>query len=381
MKTSHFTRVRLRWKRLVGSCLCACFCGRSAELNVPSEYPTIQAAINAAASGDTIRIAAGDYYEQALITNGSLTILGEPGATLHAWEPGMQQILLPFNATSYPLLACVSSDVTIRGLTFDGGRLGDAYPHKLFGLVFRGAGGRVENCTIRGFTGNTQTDTRGVSIVNPAGLATLDIEVSIVKNSFSDNILSLLILGDTGINAGRVRTKFTIEGNTFTSSGPSEITAQAIRIRSGASGVVRDNIIRNYSYNGGQMTFACGIAAYEILQRRFFPLQPIRIEANIFATNDHHAVIIGGADSEISNNLFDGSDSSAQHWGGLTLSGTNMIVAQNNFSNLPRGVYVFAETDFLPTGLLSQARQLSNFWAIGSVMSLNACKLEPLQQD
>jgi hypothetical protein len=43
--------------------------GWAAELYVPAQYSTIQAAVNEAASGDTIRIAAGDYYEQIVIAD------------------------------------------------------------------------------------------------------------------------------------------------------------------------------------------------------------------------------------------------------------------------------------------------------------------------
>jgi len=46
-----------------------------AALKVPSQYPTIQSAINAAHSGDTILVAPGTYIEQLTITK-SVTIMG-----------------------------------------------------------------------------------------------------------------------------------------------------------------------------------------------------------------------------------------------------------------------------------------------------------------
>ena len=62
----------------------------AADLNVPADYPTIQAAVDAAHSNDTIHIAAGVYAGQVLISNKSLTLLGSPGAVLRATS-GMSQ--------------------------------------------------------------------------------------------------------------------------------------------------------------------------------------------------------------------------------------------------------------------------------------------------
>ena len=57
----------------------------AADLRVPADYPTIQAAVDAAASGDTIRIAPGVYVEQTRVTNKSLTLVGQPGTILRAF--------------------------------------------------------------------------------------------------------------------------------------------------------------------------------------------------------------------------------------------------------------------------------------------------------
>ena len=48
-------------------------------LRVPEDYPTIQAAINAAAPGATIWIAPGVYHE-SLVINKTITLIGEPGS-------------------------------------------------------------------------------------------------------------------------------------------------------------------------------------------------------------------------------------------------------------------------------------------------------------
>ena len=54
----------------------------SAQIRVPGDFSTIQAAVDAARSGATIRIATGQYVEQITIANKNLTLRGDPGATI-----------------------------------------------------------------------------------------------------------------------------------------------------------------------------------------------------------------------------------------------------------------------------------------------------------
>src|SRR5215475_2057941 len=69
----------------------------AAAIRVPADYPTIQAAVDAAASGDEIRIAAGTYTEQVMITSKNLSLVGESGAVLQAF-PTMTRVPLPQHA-------------------------------------------------------------------------------------------------------------------------------------------------------------------------------------------------------------------------------------------------------------------------------------------
>src|SRR5436190_11705771 len=80
----------------------------AANLNVPANYSTIQAAVNAAASGDEIQIAAGVYHEQIVVSRKNLTITGQPGTIIQAWD-GMVHSR---NFRWYILFEFFSSDVT-----------------------------------------------------------------------------------------------------------------------------------------------------------------------------------------------------------------------------------------------------------------------------
>ena len=78
-----------------------------ATLQVPSEYPTIQAAVDAASpAGDTLLIAAGSYGEDVAVHDKSLSLIGEYGAAVTVVSS-----LHWTNSASYEMSA-------VRGLAF-----------------------------------------------------------------------------------------------------------------------------------------------------------------------------------------------------------------------------------------------------------------------
>lgn len=56
--------------------------GTCAVIYVPSEQPTIQAGVNAAAVGDTVIVAPGIYSESVLLYGGPMTLRSQGGPTM-----------------------------------------------------------------------------------------------------------------------------------------------------------------------------------------------------------------------------------------------------------------------------------------------------------
>jgi Ca2+-binding RTX toxin-like protein len=84
-----------------------------AEGNLVGTFSTIQAAINAAGTGYTVNIAAGDYAENLVIAKDGITLVGAPGRATTI-RPGTS------NATDGNVITVRADNVTIKGLTIDG---------------------------------------------------------------------------------------------------------------------------------------------------------------------------------------------------------------------------------------------------------------------
>ncbi len=82
---------------------------KGATINVPADYPTIQAAINAASNGDTIIVAAGTYTETIDIAK-PLTIEGE----------SLSGVIIDASAFSDYGIDVTSNDVTLKNFTLIG---------------------------------------------------------------------------------------------------------------------------------------------------------------------------------------------------------------------------------------------------------------------
>jgi cell wall assembly regulator SMI1 len=125
---------------IIGAFLFSLTVAFGADIYVPDNYPTIQAAIDAANPGDRVIVRAGSYWE-TIVINKSITVQGESGAIIEAGG-------LTGNAVTV-----TADNVTIKGFTIN-----NAYVHGIYAA-------NVNNLTIMDNT-IASSGTHGVFIVN-----------------------------------------------------------------------------------------------------------------------------------------------------------------------------------------------------------------------
>jgi hypothetical protein len=338
----------------------------AANLHVPADYPTIQAAVDAAENGDRIQIAAGAYTGQVLISDKRLTLTGSAGTVLRA-APGMSQPYLALGPTLVPLLGILRSDVVVSGLAFDGGRLADSQAGPFHGIFFYGSSGGVENCRITGFRGSRLAGADyGVFAANPVKLGTDLVKVRVARNTFADNVASIVLWGDI-IDTTLLRITLAANDNAISGNGPDATGTQyGIWIGTGVGGEVKRNTITDHAYVGSTDPdpFSIGILAEDLIDFGAGPLaalQPIRFEGNILRNNQLHMTLLRADGSIVVDNSFEGTAPGLRPTG-LMFSGDNVLAAANRFSGMPLGVLLLGDDPDFGTylGFATNAKLLGN---------------------
>ncbi len=334
----------------------------AADLKVPANYPTIQAAVDAAQTNDTIHIASGVYTNQVHIISNKLTLIGQPGTILRATE---QMSVFPGGPSVHvPIMLVHLSDVTVRGLTFEGERLAGHFvgPGNLVGLYFLRSSANVENCAFYGFRER---------IPGPEGAGSLwfqtfefdDVNVRVAGCTFADNYEGIFLKGSPtrqSINA-------TVENNTIVGLGPltNDLNYSGIFIREGVGGRIAGNTISGFSYIGRAAEFPISFGIQAVNEANYPPefgiLQHLEIEGNTLRDNQVHISLTKGDKSVIRNNRIQGTAPGFLPLG-LAVSGTNVTIANNQFENMEEGIRLFGNDPTFGTlvGIAVNAQVTSN---------------------
>ncbi len=143
----------------------------AAILDVPASFPTVGAALAAAAAGDTVRIAPGRYPERGLAVPGGVTLLGG-SPDEEAWFDG------EYAASTILSIVSGAAPVAIRGITFRNAGAGavvvddSAVRHVISGCLFEDNLGTallgdhcdVVDCTFTGNGGDSAGAVRGTDL-------------------------------------------------------------------------------------------------------------------------------------------------------------------------------------------------------------------------
>jgi len=231
---------------------------------IPMPYGTddsIQDAIDAAANGATVNVAAGTYREQLRIDGKSIDLVGAGvGATvLEAVDTGDRTTysVTQWTGSARTIDACIgvtdAGTVNISDMTVDGRELG---PNNFYGVHFFDTSGGVTDCRIEDITdaGHTSYD-RVVSLA-----ATHGEDVDSYTVDFSDNVIPSFQKG--GILVMGPYITFNVDGNEITNLPSNTIAGNGIQLSYGASGTTEDNIVHGVGYTGDDWS-ATGILLFE----------------------------------------------------------------------------------------------------------------------
>ncbi|HXF09405.1 MAG TPA: hypothetical protein VN625_01380, partial [Desulfuromonadaceae bacterium] len=196
--------------------------GSKADIFVPADYPTIQAAINAAAPGNVIHLAAGRYLE-TLTINKSLTLAGS----------GTNNCVL-YCATNIPLIAITGpatvalSDFEINGGNYVSGFYNGASP---LGITATNTSLLMNRVVMNQFYNYFVTDRDGTIAATNVGFWTRDIliqcDIGFQLDGCTGTVSRLVHDGkriDHTININGLsghRSDITIENSTIRTSGGS----------------------------------------------------------------------------------------------------------------------------------------------------------------
>jgi nitrous oxidase accessory protein NosD len=313
-----------------------------ADLYVPADYPTIQAAVDAAQANDTIHIAPGVYSGQVNIVSKTLTLIGQPGTILRATT----NMTGHTGSVNIPILEIGSSQVTVRGLTFEGDRLAERYvgDGDLLGIYFRNSSGNVENCTFYGFRESTPGPEGAIAIFAYALDDVPAATVRVVGSTFADNYAGIVLRG----SSTRQNVNGTVENNIIIGPGPLPLTGVdtcgGVEIEEGVGGRIAGNTISGFSYVGTAADFPISFGILAVNEANFPPdfgiVEPLLIEGNTFSDNQFHIALVKGDNSVVRNNRLQGTAPGIRPVG-LGVSGTNVTIANNQFEDMPEGIQLW----------------------------------------
>jgi len=308
-------------------------------------YTSIQAAVNGASSGDTIRICPGVYVEQVSIDK-SLTLTAESGAIL---MPSSLQAnstsLYDGSPLAVALLVTNTTGVTISGLIVDGtnNAISECPPPDLFGIAFQNASGTIAHSTVRNFKltaayNGCQSGT-GILVQSGGGLSS---KVTIETSSIHD-------FQKNGITADEVGTSVVINSNTVTGVGPTTGAAQnGIQIGYGATGSITNNTVTNNVWSPCTAVATCTAFATNIL---------VYQSDNITLTNNVVSVSQVGIFVAANNATLTGNRSSANSvFDGIHFEGTSNSVKSSTVVNSSEsGIYVDGNNNTIQNNTIIEA--------------------------
>jgi parallel beta-helix repeat protein len=312
-------------------------------------YSSIQAAVNAAKSGDVIRVCAGTYREQVVIDkslrleadNGVIVIPSAVVANSAGSSSG--------DAIAAIILVKNAENVELEGLIVDGGANGiTACSPNLIGILYQDASGSIEHNAVRNvrLASNLLGCQSGGAIVVESS-ASGQSSVTVADNSVDG-------YQKNGITANEPGTKVDVTGNAVTGLGPTTGAAQnGIQIGFGARGHVTSNAVADNIYSPCESAVNCPSNATGIL---IYQSGGVRVERNTVGSNQvgifvaanygaiagntvFHSVALDGIALVGNGNSVSSNDISSSDDAAVYIQGNNNTVFDNEFTGAAFGIF------------------------------------------
>jgi hypothetical protein len=356
-------------------------------------FSSIQAAVNAAPRGGTIKVCPGVYNEQVRI-NKPLTVRGVEFAnqTAAIVKPAPAVANSTSTATGNPIAAIIlaenAREINLENLTVDGATNGiNACAPTLVGIYYRNASGEIESVAVRNIRLGTGLEgcQSGLGIFVQSGMGR-ESKVEIEDSSVHD-------YQKNGITANEAGTDVWVKGNAVTGIGPTANIAQnGIQIGFGAKGRVEENSVINHIYALCVSTSNCAFTASDILINESNNVWVSQNNVGKSQTN----IFVSGNGSDIRDNTVYDTDV----FDGIALFGNNNRVQNNSiFNSDEAGVFVQGRSNKVngntineaPVGILESAPSNNNdlrqnrFFNTGvnivSASAMNSATTNALQSD
>lgn len=303
---------------------------------VPTDFSTIQAAVNAAQEGDKIRVLPGEYFESVTINKDNLDIKSTTklAAKVHP-------------TSSFIFFVDGAENVEIEGFEISG-------PFSTFEMVGIevGNGGSAEIkhnliTAIRGATLNGNQEGIGILVSQPnvPGTTSAEIEDNVITDYQKGGIVVSVGQGLVPANliVPGARAHAEIEDNVITGVGFTNVIAQnGIQISDKASAEIEDNEVSGNFYSNPLAAGSAGILvtdfvrSTEVSKNNVFDNQigiwvidteNVEVEQNDVYNNSEGGIFVDdSSDVEVTkNNVFD------NEFYGISLFGaTNVEISQND---------------------------------------------------
>lgn len=265
----------------------------AADLHIPADFASLQAAVDAASDGDSLFVATGTYIEQVMVNDKALNFIGEDGAMLQGpagFEGG--------------ILTVENGDIYWENIDISGAN--GAGAEKFYGILAKGSQVAVAEA--------------GLSQLNSAACPDCQIGLGILAITHSDSGLpSTLVFENSSIDGyqkggivvyGQDSDGYILE-STLTGTDMSALVAQnGVQFSAGATGAVENSMISGHLSQVGSV--AVGVLAAEALS--------ISVLNNELAGNQLSVYDYGSLYMEIERNKFVGGGGTPYEIGLLSAS-------------------------------------------------------------